>query len=76
MIATAARELQPQKALLPMAVTELGIATAARALQLEKAPRPMVVTESEIDRDGGQRAAAPEGVVTDSGDGIRDCHDG
>ena len=39
------KELQPEKAALPMLVTELGILMEVKELQSEKAYPPMLVTE-------------------------------
>ena len=42
------RLLQPEKALSPILVTELGIVTEVRPLQFSKAPSPILVTELGI----------------------------
>ena len=45
------KPLQPEKALLPMLVTELGMVIDVKPLQAAKAPLPMIVTDSGIVTD-------------------------
>ena len=63
-------ELHPQKAVLPMLVTDDGIARLANELHLWKAPSPMLVTDDGIARRANERhpeKAKPPMLVTDDG---------